>query len=493
MLDPIQHPLFPLSSSCLTRGSIKRECRIAESGRSMVEIIGMLAVAGVLSIGGIMGYKYAIDKSKANRIMKDVELAYVATSSANQKDGGLTEYTDALSGYPTFTERLIDEDFQTDIVLVKNVPESVCDKILEMTESSDWVVSAVESDTNYLYPLSDCENNNAMVFSTEDVRDFAYACEKECPENMMCGVNDDCICASGFEMNEAGECIAKTCNLTLGPEAQPDRYCCEQLGGYWNYDTQPQMCGCDEGYFFNGKECAVDNWCSYTYTVPEVVHGIQADCAYEIKVPQITHGIQADCAYEYTATNTNGIIQTTMTPVAGKTCSNSYCILNWMTENCHNGVGINTSAAGQTKTIYGRCAPFNEYHTTCQTTPENEVSMTPVAGKTCSNSYCILNWMTENCHNGVGINTSVAGQTKTIYGRCAPFDEYHTTCQTTPENEVSMTLNRPCQLENTYCSILWKNRTCTNISFFNTNTQTDLYGVCLSYDGTGDQTCPIKK
>ena len=484
-----------LSSLCkVSPETTTRRSIMAQSGRSMVEIIGVMAVMGVLIIGGIAGYKYAIDKAKANHIMKDVELAYVAVSASSDRENiGLTEYTDAVSGFPTFTERIMDEDFQTDIVLVKHVPESVCDKVLEMAEPTQWIVSSVETDTNYLYPLTECSDTNVLVFSLADIRDFLYECDKECPTNMMCGVNDECICATGYEMDDTGECVKKTCNATLAPELQPDRYCCESIGGVWNYDIDPQMCGCEEGYFFNGKECAVDNWCSYTYTVPEVVRGIQADCAYEIKVPQITRGIQADCAYEYTATKTNDVVTTTMTPVAGKTCSTGYCILNWTTENCRSGVGINTSAAGKTNTIYGRCAPFDEYHTTCQAYPENEVSMTPIAGKTCSTGYCILNWTTENCRSGVGLSTAVAGKTNTIYGRCAPFDEHHSTCQASPENEVSMTLNRPCQLENTYCSILWRNRTCTNISFFTTNTQNDLYGVCLSYDGTGDQTCPIKK
>ena len=90
-----------------------------DSGRSMTEMLGTLAIVGILIIGGIAGYNYAVDKSKANRIMKDVELAYVATSSAYQKDVGMTEYTDAISGFPTFTKLIVDEDFQTDVVLVK--------------------------------------------------------------------------------------------------------------------------------------------------------------------------------------------------------------------------------------------------------------------------------------------------------------------------------------------------------------------------------------
>ena len=133
-------------------------------GRSMVEMLGALAIAGILSIAGVMGYQYAVDQNKANRIMNDVALAYVATSSAQQKEDGLMEYTDATSGYPTFTELIVDEDFQTDIVLVKQVPETICDKILDMTENSNWIISAVETDTNYLYPLTECEETNAMVF-----------------------------------------------------------------------------------------------------------------------------------------------------------------------------------------------------------------------------------------------------------------------------------------------------------------------------------------
>ena len=33
-----------------------------DTGRSMVEMLGTLAIMGVLSIGGIAGYRYAMDK-----------------------------------------------------------------------------------------------------------------------------------------------------------------------------------------------------------------------------------------------------------------------------------------------------------------------------------------------------------------------------------------------------------------------------------------------
>ncbi len=63
-----------LSFPCLTRESRAKTCfmpqafRFAESGRSMVEMLGVLAVIGVLSIGGIAGYSYGMDKYRANEL-----------------------------------------------------------------------------------------------------------------------------------------------------------------------------------------------------------------------------------------------------------------------------------------------------------------------------------------------------------------------------------------------------------------------------------------
>ena len=39
---------------------------INESGRSMVEMLGVLAIIGILSVGGLMGYKQAITRHNTN-------------------------------------------------------------------------------------------------------------------------------------------------------------------------------------------------------------------------------------------------------------------------------------------------------------------------------------------------------------------------------------------------------------------------------------------
>ncbi|MBQ6854077.1 MAG: hypothetical protein IJO11_01370, partial [Alphaproteobacteria bacterium] len=50
------------------------QTKFNEIGRSMVEILGVLAVIGVLSVGGIIGYKYAMDKYRTNDIVESVHM-----------------------------------------------------------------------------------------------------------------------------------------------------------------------------------------------------------------------------------------------------------------------------------------------------------------------------------------------------------------------------------------------------------------------------------
>ena len=45
-----------------------------QSGRSMVEILGVLAIIGVLSVGGIAGYSKAMNKFKINKTSDQISM-----------------------------------------------------------------------------------------------------------------------------------------------------------------------------------------------------------------------------------------------------------------------------------------------------------------------------------------------------------------------------------------------------------------------------------
>ena len=51
-----------------------------EQGRSIPEMLGVLAIIGVLSIGGIAGYKYAMNRHKTNEILDGISKRAIIVS-----------------------------------------------------------------------------------------------------------------------------------------------------------------------------------------------------------------------------------------------------------------------------------------------------------------------------------------------------------------------------------------------------------------------------
>lgn len=60
---------------CNNKGESKMKKIKNETGRSMVEMLGVLAVIGVLSIGGIYGYRMAMTKIEVNNFINDIKLS----------------------------------------------------------------------------------------------------------------------------------------------------------------------------------------------------------------------------------------------------------------------------------------------------------------------------------------------------------------------------------------------------------------------------------
>ena len=68
--------------------------RINESGRSMIEMLGVLAIIGVLSVGGIAGYTKAMNKYRTNKVVDQVTMIVtnIRTLYAMQRNyNGLNE------------------------------------------------------------------------------------------------------------------------------------------------------------------------------------------------------------------------------------------------------------------------------------------------------------------------------------------------------------------------------------------------------------------
>ena len=76
-----------------------------QSGRSMIEMLGVLAIIGVLSIAGIAGYTKAMEKHNINKLKDQVAiiLTNIATALANGQDSSqlTSEVIDALHILPS--------------------------------------------------------------------------------------------------------------------------------------------------------------------------------------------------------------------------------------------------------------------------------------------------------------------------------------------------------------------------------------------------------
>ena len=66
----------------------------SDSGRSMVELLGVLALIGVLSIGGIAGYTSAMNRLKANNIISLASEVAIIGMSKNRGAGGHADLSD---------------------------------------------------------------------------------------------------------------------------------------------------------------------------------------------------------------------------------------------------------------------------------------------------------------------------------------------------------------------------------------------------------------
>ena len=86
-----------------------------QSGRSMIEMLGVLAIIGVLSVGGIAGYSKAMNKFKTNKVADNVSMlvANIKTLYAQQKNYDELDNAAAVSMGVVPDELISDRDAGT--------------------------------------------------------------------------------------------------------------------------------------------------------------------------------------------------------------------------------------------------------------------------------------------------------------------------------------------------------------------------------------------
>ena len=183
----------------------KKKPRENESGRSMVEMLGVLAIMGVLAIGGIAGYRYAMDKYNANEILNEVRKRAVTASQQRilGRTIDLSEWSNTIQGHPVTAADNYGGDTSFFALTVSGIEKNVCDQVIK--EKIPFAVDTwVGADSD------DCiEGNNDITFAFANTLDGEGAtgggeepdpCENvTCPAETSCS-NGLCLCPTGQEV-----------------------------------------------------------------------------------------------------------------------------------------------------------------------------------------------------------------------------------------------------------------------------------------------------
>ena len=240
------------------------------AGRSMLEMLGVLAIIGVLSVGAIMGFRYAINRHKANVILNDVSLAFEELAT-HETTGAISRYQVTAftpeSGHILYAKPDADGN---DSVEVVGVVQGVCDVLIQYDKTELY---AQISDTAGA-KLTACSDDQTMVFGlssgsstdpdpTPDPEPTDPCDGKTCSGHGTCS-DGVCTCSDGYTDPDCG--TAPECNSTIAcasPKVCSTDYHCEcpSIGTPGVCQTTQTQNGCPAIVNVTGK-CGTNGICT---------------------------------------------------------------------------------------------------------------------------------------------------------------------------------------------------------------------------------------
>lgn len=222
--------------------SLKMKLRHGQSGRTMLEMLGILAIIGILSIAGVVGYKYALTKYLTNEIIAQLNSRAVilSTQMLLGKPLSLVEMDENIKNYKVTYGVYPQNDSMFEIG-VENLPTRVCREIFASNYKTPTIIYA----NNQMY-----KNDDSICGENETVPEmvFVYDADLVGREGMSCESNYDCGKCETCENNQCknpkgyiyyyGQCV-------IGNPCGDDAV----------WDENEQKCKCPNGYTFVQGEC----------------------------------------------------------------------------------------------------------------------------------------------------------------------------------------------------------------------------------------------
>ena len=111
-----------------TRVEPEYDYKVMQCGRSMIEMLGVLAIIGVLSVGGIAGYSKAMETYKINQTKRQITeiITNIQTLYMQQKDfNGLSNTTAVQMGIVPDDLKTSDGEYYTSITNIFGSPVGI--------------------------------------------------------------------------------------------------------------------------------------------------------------------------------------------------------------------------------------------------------------------------------------------------------------------------------------------------------------------------------
>lgn len=251
--------------------------RSTNAGRSMIEILAVLAIIGILSFGVIAAYSFAVSKHRANQIYDQVDLR-ATTSFTNpfvaQAEAGQIY---SLPGFDETFEDITYQQKKTDTssfdIIVSQVPQKVCKRLQDMafpipnsvTLNGGAISGSCGQDNTFVFSYNALSAAKYTPTESEECRcSGCQSCDSntgQCVDNdNLCGPNEKCInggcqCESGYERCQ-GSCYpacsdgfyrgGNTCECVCQPQECPENSTWDEFGC---------SCICAAGYEYCGGAC----------------------------------------------------------------------------------------------------------------------------------------------------------------------------------------------------------------------------------------------
>ena len=276
-----------------------------EQGRSMVEMLGVLAVVGLLSVIAFAAFRIALNKAKANSIIHDARKAWVE-AVAWQNVALPTEWTESRyaseSGKTFYAKRDAQDN---NYVKVEGVEEEICEQILSMQQDH---VLEIYTEDNELFELCREINTIVLLFDGES----------------KCHKTSDCVAIA----NENSYCNG------VGK--------CQDCGPYGQLNVAENACDCDLNSSVACSDDEGNSWCC----------GGQDDQNRDLICGKTAHTcVPSDDTCQYNIAIPDDLIATDQIATEVVGCpAGTYCYLSWTARSCST-----TARPTETGPFYGRC------------------------------------------------------------------------------------------------------------------------------------------